>query len=170
MNGKRCSAIGECATAKHVPGSEPGKRVTVAGSHTANNRRHTPEAGAACLNRALTNPCGGRSAMSVPTAISALNPKLAILKDLLATTATVYPAQEARQSTKHTVSVTPLRIPISAGKGYFGTPCFHWSQWTTTSLMNGAEAAHRLLMAGTKPPELPSGPQPQSECQADSPG
>ncbi len=64
----------------------------------------------------------------------------------------------------------PLRIPISPGKGYFGTPCFHWSQWTTTSLMNGAAATHRLLMAGTKPPELPSGPQPQSECQADSPG
>jgi hypothetical protein len=64
----------------------------------------------------------------------------------------------------------PLRIPISAGKGYFGTPCFHLSQWATTSLMNGAAAAHRLLMEGTKPPELPSGPQPQSECQADSPG
>jgi hypothetical protein len=51
-----------------------------------------------------------------------------------------------------------------------GTPRFHSFQWATTSLMNGAEAVHRLLMAGTKPPEPPSGPHPQSECQADSPG
>jgi hypothetical protein len=51
-----------------------------------------------------------------------------------------------------------------------GTPCFHLSQWATTSLMKGADAAHRLLMAGTKPPDPPSGPQPHRECQADSPG
>jgi len=29
--------------------------------------------------------------------------------------------------------------------GYLGTPCFHLSQWATTSLMNGAAAAHRLI-------------------------
>jgi hypothetical protein len=62
----------------------------------------------------------------------------------------------------------PLHSPIC--KPYFGTACFHLSQWATTSLMKGADAAHRLLMAGTKPPEPPSGPQPHRECQADSPG
>ena len=68
------------------------------------------------------------------------------------------------------LSARPIAAINFVCKRYFGTPCFHLSQWATTSLMNGAEAAHRLLMAGTKPPELPSGPQPQSECQADSPG
>src|ERR1700722_3422513 len=64
----------------------------------------------------------------------------------------------------------PLQSPISACKRYFGTPCFHLSQWATTSLMKGADAAHRLLMAGTKPPDPPPGAQPHSEGQADSPG
>src|SRR5262249_43341959 len=53
---------------------------------------------------------------------------------------------------------------------YLGTPCFHLSQWATTFLMKGAEAAHRLLTAGTKPPESPSGPHPHNECHAVSPG
>jgi len=33
-------------------------------------RRQTPEVGAVCPNRARTDLCGGRSAMSVPTAIT----------------------------------------------------------------------------------------------------
>jgi hypothetical protein len=53
---------------------------------------------------------------------------------------------------------------------YFGTPCFQLSQFATTFLMKGAEAAQRLFTAGTKPPESPSGPHPHSECQAVSPG
>jgi hypothetical protein len=32
-------------------------------------RRHTPKVGAVCPNRACTDMCGGRSAMSVPTAM-----------------------------------------------------------------------------------------------------
>jgi hypothetical protein len=40
-------------------------------------RRHTPEVGAVCLNWARTVLCGGRSAMGVPTATSALNQLLA---------------------------------------------------------------------------------------------
>ena len=39
-------------------------------------RRQTPKVGAVCLNRARTVLCGGRSAMSVPTAIIAAQPKL----------------------------------------------------------------------------------------------
>src|SRR5437660_8474706 len=75
---------GECAPAKHVPGAVPDTRVTSAGSHTTGRsshggsfipgyralRRHLPEVGAVCLNWARTDLCGGRSAMSVPTAIS----------------------------------------------------------------------------------------------------
>jgi hypothetical protein len=61
--------------AKHGPDSEPGKRVTRAGAHTANRNektlcRHTPKVGAVCPNWARTDLCGGRSVMSVPTAIS----------------------------------------------------------------------------------------------------
>jgi hypothetical protein len=64
-----------------------------------------------------------------------------------------------------------LRHTLSFAGGqrllYFGTPTFHSSQWATTSLMNGAAAAHRLRMEGSKPPELPPGPQLHSESQAD---
>jgi hypothetical protein len=52
---------------------------------------------------------------------------------------------------------------------YFGTPYFHFSQWATTSLMKGADAAKRLFTAGTNPSESPSGPHPHNECQAVSP-
>src|SRR6516164_9300694 len=62
------------------------------------------------------------------------------------------------------------RLGLLPASPYLGTPCFHLSQWTTTFLMKGAEAAHRLFTAGTKPPESPSGPHPHSECQAISPG
>ena len=52
-----------------------GKRVTRAGAHTANRNgktlcRHTPKVGAECPNGARSDLCGGRSVMSVPTAIS----------------------------------------------------------------------------------------------------
>jgi len=33
---------GECGPAKHAPDTEPGKRVTGTGTHTANYRRHYP--------------------------------------------------------------------------------------------------------------------------------
>ena len=42
-------------------------RVTGAGTHTA-GCRHTPEVGAVCGKAARTDLCGGRSAMTVPTA------------------------------------------------------------------------------------------------------
>ena len=62
---------GECGPAKHVPDLEPHKRVTGAGTHTKSAEplcRHTPEVGAVCGKAARTVLCGGRSAMSVPTA------------------------------------------------------------------------------------------------------
>jgi hypothetical protein len=55
--------------------------VTGVEAHTASSkakmvastlRRQAPEVGAVCLNWARTVMCGGRSAMSVPTAISVL--------------------------------------------------------------------------------------------------
>src|SRR5437588_12278441 len=51
---------GECGPAKHVPGAEPDKRVTGAGTHTA-ICRHTPEVGAVCGKAARTVLCGGRA-------------------------------------------------------------------------------------------------------------
>ena len=41
-------------------------------------RRHTPEVGAVCGNPARTDLCGGRAAMSVPTANSHVISKVAI--------------------------------------------------------------------------------------------
>src|SRR5258705_10580253 len=66
---------GKCGPAKHVPGSEPDKRVTSAGSHTASRTkrplcRHTPEVGAVCGKAARTVLSGGREATRVPTATS----------------------------------------------------------------------------------------------------
>jgi hypothetical protein len=64
---------GECGPAKHAPGAEPGKRVTGAGPHTTARGSASPsppEAGAVCGNSARTDLCGGRSVMSVPTAIN----------------------------------------------------------------------------------------------------
>src|SRR5207253_1392043 len=51
---------GECGPAKHVPGAEPDKRVTGAGTHTA-ICRHTPEVGAVCGKAPRTVLCGGRA-------------------------------------------------------------------------------------------------------------
>ena len=62
---------GECEPATHAPDSESEQRVTGAGTHTEKCRtlcRHTPEVGAVCGKAARTVLCGGRSAMSVPTA------------------------------------------------------------------------------------------------------
>ena len=39
VGGAKGGDQGECGPAKHAPDSEPGKRVTGAGSHTASNRR-----------------------------------------------------------------------------------------------------------------------------------
>jgi hypothetical protein len=51
---------GECGPAKHVPDTEPDKRVTGAGTHTASICRHTPEVGAVCGKAARTVLGGGR--------------------------------------------------------------------------------------------------------------
>jgi len=69
--GAKGGGQGECEPAKHAPDSEPGKRVTRAGAHTANRKGFavTPKVGAVCPNWACTDLCGGRSVMSVPTAI-----------------------------------------------------------------------------------------------------
>src|SRR5664279_2182763 len=75
VGGAKGGGQGECEPAKHGPDSEPGNRGTGAGAHTARRentakRRHTPEVGAVCLNRARTDLCGGRAVMRVPTAKS----------------------------------------------------------------------------------------------------
>src|SRR6266849_10803660 len=62
---------GECEPAGHGPDAEPGNRVTGAGAHTSNRKaicRHSPEVGAVCGKAARTDLCGGRGAISVPTA------------------------------------------------------------------------------------------------------
>ncbi len=72
--GAKGGGQGKCGPAKRVPGAEPGKRVTGVGPHTAARDSASPsppEAGAVCGNSARTDLCGGRSAMSVPTAILA---------------------------------------------------------------------------------------------------
>src|SRR3989475_7750404 len=76
---------GEREPAKHAPESEPGKCVTGAGAPTANRNdkmlcRHTPKVGAVCPNWARTVLCGGRSVMSVPTAISEMSSQIIPLK------------------------------------------------------------------------------------------
>src|SRR5437764_10018505 len=57
---RRAGTKGKCGPAKHVPGAEPDKRVTGAGTHTA-ICRHTPEVGAVCGKAARTVLCGGRA-------------------------------------------------------------------------------------------------------------
>src|SRR5437764_6896313 len=42
--------------------------------------RHTPKVGAVCPNWARTDLCGGRSVMSVPTAISEMSSQIILLK------------------------------------------------------------------------------------------
>src|SRR6266550_7015143 len=84
--GAKGGGQGECEPAKHAPDSEPGKCVTGAGAHTANRNdktlcRHTPKVGAVCPNWARTVLCGGRSVMSVPTAISEMSRQIIPLKD-----------------------------------------------------------------------------------------
>src|SRR5208282_2805587 len=57
---------GKRESAKHVPGTGPGKRVTGAGTRTEGThnmcalRRQTPEVGAECPNWARSDLCGGR--------------------------------------------------------------------------------------------------------------
>ena len=68
VGGAKDGDQGECGPAKHALDSEPGSRVTGAGAYTASNCRHTPEVGAVCGKAARTDPRGGRSVMSVPTA------------------------------------------------------------------------------------------------------
>src|SRR5262249_31407042 len=80
--GAKGGGQGECEPAKHAPDSEPGKRVTRAGAHTANRKGFavTPKVGAECPNRARSVLCGGRSVMSVPTAISETSSQIIPLK------------------------------------------------------------------------------------------
>src|SRR6266853_3602303 len=63
---------GECKPATPGPDAEPGNRDTGAGAHTSNRKtaicRHSPEVGAVCGKAARTDLCGGRGAISGPTA------------------------------------------------------------------------------------------------------
>ena len=68
---RRAGAEENASQATHAPDTEPGKRVTDAGTRT-DGRKALPslsEVGAVCGKAARTVLCGGRSAMSVPTAI-----------------------------------------------------------------------------------------------------
>ena len=69
----RCSGVGgakggdqgECRPAKHAPDTEPGERVTGAGTHTAGGKQlappSIPEVGAGCGKAARPDLCGGRA-------------------------------------------------------------------------------------------------------------
>src|ERR1700730_8678457 len=61
---------GEHGLAKHALDSAPGSRVTGAGPRAATALPFGPEVGAVCGKAARTVLCGGRSAMSVPTAMT----------------------------------------------------------------------------------------------------
>src|SRR4029077_12861508 len=73
VGGAKGGGRGECASAKHGPGTVPGDRVTGAGAHTEfreniTTRRYIPEVGAVCPNWARTDLCGGREVTRGPTA------------------------------------------------------------------------------------------------------
>ena len=68
VGGAKGKDRGECGLAKHVPGTEPGKRATDAGTHTAICLPSGPEVGAVCGKAACTDLCGGREVTRVPTA------------------------------------------------------------------------------------------------------
>src|SRR5450755_4753117 len=73
VGGAKGGGRGECASAKHGPGTVPGNRVTGAEAHTEfreniTTRRYIPEVGAVCPNWARTDLCGGREVTRVPTA------------------------------------------------------------------------------------------------------
>src|SRR5262245_30199399 len=60
VGGAKGGGQGEYAPAKHVPGTEPGKRVKGVGAYTA-TCAVTPEAGAVCGKAARTDLGGGRA-------------------------------------------------------------------------------------------------------------
>ena len=64
VGGAKGGDQGECGTAKHALDSEPGSRVTGAGSHAANILPFGPEVGAVCGKAARTDLCGGRAMKS----------------------------------------------------------------------------------------------------------
>jgi hypothetical protein len=73
VGGAKGGGRGECASAKHGPGTVPGNRVTGAEAQTESRenittRRYTSEVGAVCPNWARTDLCGGREVTRVPTA------------------------------------------------------------------------------------------------------
>src|SRR3984893_6539406 len=65
VGGAKGGDQGECGLAKHVPDTEPGERVTGAGTHTAGGKQialpFIPEVGAVCGKAARTVLCGGRA-------------------------------------------------------------------------------------------------------------
>jgi hypothetical protein len=111
----RAEGQGECEPATHAPDSEPGKRVTCAGAHTANRNekkacRHTPKVGAVCPNWARTDLCGERSVMSVPTAISQTSTQIIALKD----------RTDLRESSRILATETITRLSCGGGGTQLG--------------------------------------------------
>ena len=67
--GAKGGGQGEREPAKHAPDTVPGNACHRRWSAYGKSRRHTPKVGAVCANSARTDLCGGRSAMTVPTAL-----------------------------------------------------------------------------------------------------
>src|SRR5262245_15881100 len=71
--GAKGGGRGESEPAKHGPRTDPDKpchrRWSTYGEPPSAPHRHTPKAGAVCGNSARTDLSGGRSAMTVPTAL-----------------------------------------------------------------------------------------------------
>jgi hypothetical protein len=59
--GERRADQGECGTAKHAPGSEPGKRVPGVGSHTTSGKPENEEKFTTLLHHVPWNTLRGRS-------------------------------------------------------------------------------------------------------------
>jgi|307.fasta_scaffold848326_2 hypothetical protein len=59
VGGAKGGDQGKCGSAKHAPGSGPGKCVTGAGTHTASVRRQVPEVGAGCIKVHVRIRAGG---------------------------------------------------------------------------------------------------------------
>ena len=71
VGGAKGGDQGECGPAKHAPDSEPGKRVTGAGTHTASKCRHDPRWEPYAGKPHVRICAGGARQSRVPTATCA---------------------------------------------------------------------------------------------------
>ena len=108
-------------------------------------RRHTPKVGAVCPNRARTVLCGGRSAMSVPTAIEPLrNPSRSIggLRRFAANGVCKTRARKRRENecaypppqseTERGRMIGATKMSYRAGLAPLGGPCCSFSKARTS--------------------------------------